>query len=358
MNKNEPLIVMLCTQAKGGMRTVVENYQRDGLFDRWNIKLIITHDDGSVAKRMWIFLRAYLYFLYVITFNKVHLIHNHSSVRGSFWRKNFFSMIARLKKIPLILHLHGDEIEEFYGSKPPWLQKKITQILTKPNILFVLSESWKKRVLKIAPDAKIKVVPNYISLPEITTVEPLTEDVTKLLFLGKVGIRKGAYDLVDAIEILANKNIKLELSIGGDGEVEKLQEILEQKGLTHQVKLLGWVGLEEKDQLLRRSDIFLLPSYNEGLPMSVLEAMAYAKAVISTPVGGIGELLNNEVDGLMVEPGDVQALSDAIADLCANPEKRRQLGKAARSTIEQQYSDKTVLPIIEAKYAEFCAKKI
>ncbi|WP_456377695.1 glycosyltransferase family 4 protein [Lutibacter sp.] len=350
----EPIVIMLCTAGRGGMRTVVESYKHDGLFEKWNIQLVHTHDEGSVLKRFNIFIQALVKFMYLILFKKVALIHNHSAMRGSFWRKNVFSTLARMRGIPVILHLHGSEMEKFYYSQVPWGKNKIISILNKADVVMVLSKSWEKFVLKIAPDATVKIVYNYVTPPKITLQKALQEsknDTVNILFLGLIGKRKGVYDLIDAvkkIKVVCDRRFKV--LIGGNGEVEELQNLIVENDLQEQVVYLGWVSGEEKESYLRSCDIYILPSYNEGLPMSLLEAMSWGKPVISTRVGGIPELIRDNQDGMIVDAGNVEQISSSLMELIESKEKRRQFGQNSRERIEEKFSDKVVLPQIDALY--------
>lgn len=351
--QNKPIVIMLCTAARGGMRTVVESYKQDGLFKKWNVKLIHTHDEGSVLKRLKFFLQALIKFSYLILFKKVALIHNHSAMRGSFWRKNVFSTLARMKGIPVILHLHGSEMENFYYSQPQWGKNKIVSILNKADVVMVLSKSWKKFVLKIAPDATVKIVYNYVAPPSIILQKAVQEpsDTVNILFLGLVGKRKGVYDLIDAvkqIKLVCDRSFKV--LIGGNGEVEQLQKLIVENDLQEQITYLGWVSGEAKDNYLRSCDIYILPSYNEGLPMSLLEAMSWGKPVISTRVGGIPELIRDNQDGMIVDAGNVEQISSSLVELIESKEKRKQFGQSSRDRIDEKFSDKVILPQIDELY--------
>lgn len=351
--ENEQIVIMLCTAARGGMRTVVESYERDGLFKKWNIRLVHTHDEGSVLKRLKIFTQALIRFVYLILFKKVALIHNHSAMRGSFWRKNVFSTLARMRGIPVILHLHGSEMEKFYYSQTQWGKNRIISVLNKADTVMVLSKSWREFVLKIAPEARVQIVYNYVSPPlriQQQTV-PASDDIVNILFLGLIGKRKGVYDLVNAV-----KKIKLDgyqefkLLIGGNGEVEQLQQLILDNDLKNEIIYLGWVSGEAKEEYLRSCDVFILPSYNEGLPMSLLEAMSWGKPVISTRVGGIPELIRDNQDGRIVDAGSVDQISSTLIELIESEDKRRQFGQSARERIEEKFSDKVILPQIDDLY--------
>jgi glycosyltransferase involved in cell wall biosynthesis len=118
----------------------------------------------------------------------------------------------------------------------------------------------------------------------------------------------------------------------------------------------GWVGPLEREALFSRADIFALSSRNDGLPMSVLEAMGRGLPVIATPVGGLPELIEDGVNGLLVPPSDPQALMRAIFELADDQERREALGCAARETILACYSAAVVLPALQNVYATVSKK--
>jgi glycosyltransferase involved in cell wall biosynthesis len=113
----------------------------------------------------------------------------------------------------------------------------------------------------------------------------------------------------------------------------------------------GWLGREAAGQLLSRASVFVLPSYAEGLPMSVLEAMAAGCPVVATRVGGIPDLITDGVDGLLVPPGDPHALAAALERILRDPAFARQLGNAARQTIANRYTAERSLERLEQLYA-------
>ena len=95
---------------------------------------------------------------------------------------------------------------------------------------------------------------------------------------------------------------------GGDGEISRVKKIVNEKKLKKYIKVLGWIDKDKKEKYLRECSIFILPSYNEGMPMSIIEAMAYKNAVISTNVGGIPQVIDNNKNGILIEQGDKKQL--------------------------------------------------
>lgn len=353
-------IIMMCTSARGGMTTVVESYKKDGFFDSQNIRLISTHSDGSRYKEIWVFLKAFISLFYQLLFKSVVLVHIHSASKGSFWRKSLFSILALTFKKPVIFHLHGASMEYFYSSLPMIFQKYVRWVLERVTCVIVLSQSWKVYIAKIAPNSNIEVVNNYVTLPELGGKIDICESQNKkvtILFLGIVGKRKGVYDIIDAVTQIAQTNRNFEVLIGGNGEVDKARKEAKRKKIDDIIHFLGWVNAEKKEVLLSQADIYILPSYNEGLPMSLLEAMSWAVPVISTSVGGIPELIRNDTDGLVIEPGDIDGLSGSLLKLMLSKELRLKMGGNARARVEDQFSDLAVLPQLERIYTKLLFKE-
>ncbi len=342
--------IMVWCAARGGMRSVVEAYQRDGFLEKENVRLIASYVDGNVLTRQFVLLRALIVYLWLLSTRRVELVHVHAAMRGSFWRKGLFASLARVFSVPVILHLHGSEMKPFYESQPPILRRLIRRHLEKATRVIVLSQSWRAFVNGIAPAARITVVPNYVIIPP--PADPQLRKPRDILFLGLIGPRKGTFDLIPAFAGANAAYPDARLIIGGNGEVGEAESLIGSLKLNGRAVLAGWVGGEAKDGLLRSSGIYVLPSYNEGLPMSVLEAMAAGLAVITTRVGGIPELITSGVDGLLLEPGDREGLKKAMSALLGDEDLRSRLSDAGRRRVETSYSDRAVLPLLHRIYEE------
>lgn len=136
---------------------------------------------------------------------------------------------------------------------------------------------------QIVPEEKIEIIENYCKIPETIIWEK--KNPTQVLFLGELGQRKGCYDIPDILEQAIRKVPPLSLIMAGDGEMNQVKQAFEEKQLLERVTFPGWVRGEQKEQLLRESAIFLFPSYHEGMPMAVLEAMSYGLGIVTTEVG-------------------------------------------------------------------------
>lgn len=344
-------VVMVCTRSRGGMLSVIEAYVADGLFERWGVRLFSPHAEGSLATRLRIAATEFLSFVVEICTQRVTLVHCHAAERGSFWRKSCFALLARVRGIPVIFHLHGAELKTFYQDQIVPVRILITWVLTRYTRIVVLSPSWAEWVQQVAPKARVFVLHNYVCMPD-----PLVRVVScrpvQILFLGIVGHRKGVYDLLPAFAQALVLWPGMRLLIGGNGEVEEARVRATELGLLDSVEFLGWIDGERKSRLLSVADIFVLPSYYEGLPISLLEAMSWGIPIISTTVGGIPELVRDGTSGILIEPGDVHALAHALSTLAADGALRDRMGRAGRSQVAESFSRDVVLPRLEGLYSE------
>lgn len=350
-------VVMICTAARGGMRSVVEGYQRDGVFQRWNVVLINSHVEGSLWVRATAGSSAIVRFTLMLLRGQVRLVHCHAAMRGSFWRKAIFSLMARIFGVPVLFHLHGSEMKTFVGSQTAFLQRLISWILAKQTKVVVLSQSWKQYVLSISPTANVEILVNYVKLPKSELRNGTRgEGTVNILFLGMIGSRKGVYELLPAFRQALIDVPNLILTIGGNGEVDRARAMAEDLEIADKVRFPGWVSGDDKLRLLAEAHIYTLPSHNEGLPVSLLEAMSWGLPVISTKVGGIPELVRDGTDGLLVEAGDQDALARALIDLGQDGARRDMMGMAARSNVERGFSAEVVIPRLDELYQSAIAE--
>lgn len=330
----------------GGISSVVNVYRDAGLFDRNAITYLPTHRDGRSWQKLAVLFSSLARFIAMSVMGRVGLVHIHVSSRASFWRKCLFFYPAHWLGIPTILHLHGSEFAVFYEQECTARQQRfIGRTFDRASRVIALSARWQSWISGISTNPNIECVYNPVIMPP--EPDPGLREPGVVLFLGRLGVRKGSYDLLQAVARVVGEIPHVHLVMGGDGEIEQVRDKAEQLGLKDNVSVIGWVGREQREALLRRATIYALPSYNEGLPMSVLEAMAAGLPIVSTPIGGIPEAITNDVEGLLVEPGDVQALAQALRRLLADPSLARTMGSAARAKVASHFDARTIAPKIE-----------
>jgi glycosyltransferase involved in cell wall biosynthesis len=172
-----------------------------------------------------------------------------------------------------------------------------------------------------------------------------------VLFLGWIYDFKGVYDLLHAWVLFRQRCPGWKLVVGGKGEVDRFLAEADRLGVRPDLEFLGWAGPETKVAELRRADIVVLPSYSEGMPVSVLEGMAYGAAVATTPVGGVPDMMQEGVHGMWMQPGDIGGIAETLARLAESAELRRRLARAAYLHVVEHNSVEATLRPLLALYA-------
>ncbi|MBS1620194.1 MAG: glycosyltransferase family 4 protein [Bacteroidetes bacterium] len=302
---------------RGGIGAVIESYSRN--FEIFNF--ISTYRDGSVIARAFIFLRgvAKLFFLLVRN-RKIKILHIHGASSGSFYRKYIVFIISKyIFRKWVIYHIHGGGFQEFYKSSNRLGKRMVRTLLHKADLVICISNSWLEYFKRDHGIKRIMVIPNIIDTPDKKINIKQGGRIT-FLFLGLVTEAKGIFDLVDVIAKNKEKYMgKIKLLVGGNGKTEKLKILIEKYEIEDIVEFLGWVKGSEKAEILNKTDVYILPSYIEGSPISILEAMSYGKPIIASNVGGIPELIKNLKNGILIEPGNFEQIENAIDWFIVNP---------------------------------------
>lgn len=334
--------------SNGGMATVLKNLSDSSLLaEGYEIDAYASCCDGPLFKRLWHSVRAYLrFFRSVETYD---LFHIHMATRGSTFRKGYYIRSLKKRGKKVILHVHGAEYKAFYEGLSRRKKERVARIWNACDQVLVLSDSWYRYFRQKFPLAKICVIENGVDTDKYAPSMVGRGKAENLLFLGRLGKRKGAYDLVEAMERAVQSRPKLHLFMAGDGDIEEIKELIAKKGLADKIEVLGWVSGEERIRLLQEVRTLVLPSYNEGLPMAILEAMAAGNRIISTTVGGIPELVQPE-QGILLEPGDVPGLAEALLQSSHPSAWTASDSQASRDLIEEKYSLRRMHEKIRAVY--------
>lgn len=300
--------------APGGMAAVLASY--DVYFD--NMRFIPTWRNGNILVKIWYAIYSYVVFLYYMLFCKsIQIVHIQGAAFASFERNIFFVKVGKKFGKKVIMHMHCADFESYYN--PSNHKQRIVDTINVCDSFLVLSDSWKTYFESIGVAANIIHVLNNTITPPVHIAVERDDKCLNLLYLGIIGQRKGVYDILKAFK--NNKEYftgKVKLRIGGNQEEEKLKACIKEYGLEDMVFFEGFVSGDKKIECLNWADIYILPSFNEGLPIGILEAMSYGHPVISSPVGGIPAIVKDGVNGIMVEPGNDRQIADAISRFIEN----------------------------------------
>lgn len=266
------------------------------------------------------------------------IVHIHVSVAGSTLRKMIVVNRLQQQRIPFILHNHGADYDVFFARLARPLQQRVLGMFRAARGTVVLSAWWQEfhRELLSSPDYPLWIMPNPIEIPAEAQEAALdASPELKLLYLGRMDERKGSDRVLRALALLPPElRSQVHLKMAGDGEVATMRQLACELGVENCVEIRDWIDGDEKARWMRETNAFILPSRAEGLPMSLLEAMAWGKAAITTAVGGIPEFVDDGKEGFLVPPDDIEAISGAIRRLAESPQLRIQMGQAARARVE------------------------
>jgi glycosyltransferase involved in cell wall biosynthesis len=328
----------------GGISAVVNEYYRAGLDKKVNLKYIGTMKEGSKLKKLFVAAFAYARFLNELKWCDV--VHVHFSSDSSFLRKSLFIKTAYRHGKKIVLHQHGGDFVNYYNNQMTDKQRQnVKNVLAMGNAMLVLTSSWKEFFSGITDEKKIKVFPNGIYVGDDSNDVSasvgaegsiVNKDYNKILFLGRICRDKGMDELLDAMKSVHDTAPDAMLYIGGIFEDETYKKKIEE--CNEFVTYLGWVSGEQKEEYLEKCGILVLPSYYEGFPVSIIEAMYKESAVIASMVGGIPDIISNGEDGILIPPKDTIALKNALIDLIGNPEKIKNLGQNGREKVKKCYS--------------------
>jgi len=357
MSRSEPQpkyarLIMLGTafDTCGGVAAVVNAYRRRGLFQRWPIDYVPTHCDGGTVRKLLTAVRALLAVAWLLLRHGRAVVHLHVASHASFWRKSVFMAIAILARCPVIFHLHGGGFRRFYESECSAAGRRaIRFFLDRAACVIVLSTRRRAWLSEVTANRRIVWIPNPAPAVER---RPLRREGHTVLFLGRLSRDKGVFDLLDAVAALRVTVPDVRLVCAGDGDRHGVARHADRLGIADAVSLPGWTGQAEKRALMDRAAAFVLPSYVEGMPMSLLEAMAGGLPVIATDVGGIPDVVNDGVDGFLFAPGDIARLERLLRALLNDAALAGRVGAAARATVLRRFSADQVIARIEELYAD------
>jgi glycosyltransferase involved in cell wall biosynthesis len=282
---------------------------------------------------------------------RLAVVHLNLAERGSVYRKAALLFAAKLVGARVLLHLHAAQIVALHETMP-WAGRRLLRAMFRSSDrVVVLGELWRRWVIDtftVAPHA-VTVLHNGVPATMVARVARPEGHPFRLLFLGNLLQRKGIADLLHALAI--QKDPSVMLTVAGGGALETYRRMAESLGIAERIRFTGWVDQATARRLLAASDALVLPAYDEGLPLVILEAMATGVPVICTPVGAIPEVFEDRRTALFVPPGDRPALASAIALLQDDPALQATLSAEGLALYRRDFTMDVFASRISALYA-------
>ncbi len=326
---------------QGGMGAVLRSYSKS--INAFN--LITTHD--TETQQYVYFIKQFINIIKFILLNdELEILHIHSASKGSFVRKGLVLLLAKAFNKKVVFHIHGGGFMEFYSSSKH-AKPIIRWVLSKADVLICLSEEWKQIFEKEAFNREVVRLNNPVQ--EFSFL-PRNHDgsVLKLLYLGRISTDKGLFDLLNYLKSNTHfRNGLITLTIGGTGDHEKLNALLKDEVFQNRVIYKGWLNEHGKQKQLSDNDIFILPSYYEGLPISILEAMSAKMPIIATNVGGIPSVVKPGLNGWLFTPGAFTSLDSVFDDLMANKRVINAYGEQSLRLVQPYLADRIMQDLSE-----------
>lgn len=269
----------------------------------------------------------------------VHL--NASLDPKAYWRDLVYSIVARLLRRRVVNQIHGGAMPQDFFRGNALLTWVLRRHLVSSDVVTVLSSAELAAYRKFDPRIRVHLVPNAIDPSGLAgrTRTCNTDKPLKLVYVGRLVRAKGLFEVIEAMSELKRTGREFRLCIAGEGQDQSALMAASQKaGLGDRIRFLGSVFAEEKWRLWLDSDVFVFPSYMEGLPYSLLEAMAAGCVPVTTPVAAIPDVMRDGEHGLFVPVKDASALALAVAALDDDRAGLFRMAEAARRRAMEYYT--------------------
>ncbi|EUJ19097.1 glycosytransferase [Listeria grandensis FSL F6-0971] len=334
-------------ETKGGIATVIANFKSHFKSSTNTIVYLESWKEGSLLKRALHSIYGLAMLPIQIKKQKIDAVHVHMAQDGSYFRKAMATRLVKRSGKKVLIHIHGSHFDQYHQESTPRMQRHILQTLRKADKVIVLNED--VQTYFATYDISMDIVNNAVPVPA-----PHSENTkrTQISCFGQLGTRKGTYDILGVAELLQVSHPEVQIHLYGDGDIKQVQDIIIRKQLQN-VHLGGWITAEQKELAMQKTMIHLLPSYQEGLPMAILETMARGIPNISTYVGGIPNVITDRKDGLLIEAGNQEHLWYALNTLIEQEDKRNQMGEAAAEKIKNHFSMPAYIEKWNQIYAEW-----
>jgi glycosyltransferase involved in cell wall biosynthesis len=333
MAAERPRVLFLGPDEPGGMRTAIDALLNSPLIDRYRIEVVVTHRGSGAARRLTVFAAALARLAWWSLRGRGRIVHIHATKRGSAFRKAICVLLAKALRRRVVLHMHAGpgDIATFGAGLGSAKRGFLQLAFRKADRVLSVSRASATALSGEFACGDIAVLPNPAPEPPPGAGRMVADPDPVALYLGGFANPvKGGEVLLEALAGADFDEARLVLA-GPGSPPARLAELLAARP---RLQWRGWLEPPAKEELLMESAIFVLPSTSEGLPMALLEAMSHGLAIVCTAVGGVPDTVVDGADALLVEPGDAEALSAAIARLRADAELRRRLGTAALAKAE------------------------
>ena len=344
--KKKILLIAPCKTGRGGVVSMVNALYSSKLKENFTFGWLETSDDRGVFCNIWAVVKAFL--LAPPHILASDLVHIHSASYNSFRRKLIFMAWCVLLRRPYLLHIHGGGFKTFLQNATATGKKLYRWGLRHASGVITLADVFDRAAADAEPrQTRRRIIPNPGYLPA-GAPHAVGKKIGAVMFAGWLEPAKGVFELLEAFAACGFPP-EVQLVMPGKGRIGEVRNAAEKLGIEAQVQTPGWQSRRQMDKWYEQADIFVLPSHTEGMPMVLLEAMAYGVPIITTPVGGIPSMLPASARNFFFRPGCVPELTERLEKLASDPELR----KCYSRELQRHYTKNFSGDVIFEKIADF-----
>jgi glycosyltransferase involved in cell wall biosynthesis len=313
-------------------------------------------DEGPVGRLLRLLASPFALFA-TILFRHAALVHINTSLNPrAYWRDLAYLFVAKLLRARVLYQVHGGDLPGDFFRGRRALTAFLRWTLKLPDLVVVLASSELEAYADFVPEQDVVTLPNGIDCrpyAHIPTVLTRQGDPLRLIYIGRLAREKGLYEALQAMRLALELGVDARLTVAGAGPEEpRLRRYAAALGIAQRTAFVGPVFGSDKANLLAGADVMLLPSYAEGLPYSLLEAMAAGVPVLATPVGAIPDVVCHGTHGYLVPVRDGKSLAEALALMSGDREKLSWMSRACRRRVRAAYSIERLAAELAVRYRD------
>lgn len=353
-NRRTVFLVSPYGQVGGGMGSIMDYLASmpHDVSDRFDLRRLESRGGGHVVFSLVFVALAVWRILLEGASGRLAVVHLNLAERGSVYRKAALLGATRLAGGRVLLHLHAAQLVQSHAMTGRFGKALLRWMFRSADHCVVLGDVWRRWVVDtfgVRPN-RVGVIYNGVPATSSKPRPPSRDGRFRLLFVGNLLERKGVKDLLHAFASPGIAGRDIVLTMAGGGPVDTYREMAARLGIGGRVTFTGWVSQDHARSLMVDSDALILPAYDEGLPLVILEALASRTPVICTPVGSIPEVLEDLRTALFVAPGDQEEIAAAILALADRPELGSGLAEAGKLLYERLFTMEAFARSVESLY--------
>lgn len=325
------LVVGSAEESRGGVAEVIRMMKKMPVWEQYHCYWLGTQIQRNYAWKLWYAVKANVMALFIIW--RYDIIHFHSVPdKIDLVIKLPIFLLALLGRKKIIMHIHmGNQLKNHTQNE------LFKWCLRRANLILLLAKKWQSLFHDLYADIKTPTTVLYNACEYVPEV-PLEEKENIIIMAAYLNDNKAPDLLLKAWKQIGHQFPNWKIYLLGNGDVERFEKMAQSLELSDSVKFTGYVVGKEKEDYFRKASIYCMCSYEEGFPMSVLEAWANNICVLTTPVGGLPDVLEDGKNALVFNFGDWQELSKKLSFLIENKKNRQEMAEYSRGLVYQRFS--------------------